>query len=97
VLDTVVTPELEQEGIARDAVRSIQQARKDADLNISDHIILTVQAQGAARDAISAFEGYVREQTLADSLSFGEPSKEAHTSKVKLGDGEVLIGLLPAA
>ena len=38
VLDTEVTPELEAEGMARDMVRAVQQARKDAGLNVSDRI-----------------------------------------------------------
>ena len=40
VLDTVVTPELEREGIARDLVRQVQQARRDAGLDVSDRISL---------------------------------------------------------
>ena len=42
VLDTAVTPELEAEGAARDLVRAVQQARKDAGLQVSDRISLTI-------------------------------------------------------
>ena len=42
VLDTEVTPELAQEGLARDVVRAVQQARRDAGLDVSDRIALTV-------------------------------------------------------
>jgi isoleucyl-tRNA synthetase len=93
VLDTEVTPELEQEGIARDAVRSIQQARKEADLNISDHIALTLDTTGDVQAALSAFEGYIREQTLADSVEFDAPAAGAHESRVNLGSAQVVIGL----
>ncbi|MBI2246162.1 MAG: isoleucine--tRNA ligase [Nocardioides sp.] len=41
VLDTAVTPELAAEGIARDLVRTVQQARRDAGLEVSDRIALT--------------------------------------------------------
>ena len=44
VLDTAVTPELEAEGTARDLVRAVQQARKDAGLQVSDRIALTIAA-----------------------------------------------------
>ena len=42
VLDTAVTPELELEGRARDLIRQIQQARRDAGLDVSDRIALEV-------------------------------------------------------
>ena len=41
VLDTAVTPELAAEGLARDLVRAVQQARRDAGLDVSDRIALT--------------------------------------------------------
>ena len=42
VLDTEVTPELAAEGLARDLVRAVQQARRDAGLDVSDRIALTI-------------------------------------------------------
>ena len=42
VLDVDVTPELEQEGRARDLIRLVQQARRDADLAVTDRIELTI-------------------------------------------------------
>ncbi len=42
VLDTAVTPELASEGLARDLVRAVQQARRDAGLDVSDRIALTI-------------------------------------------------------
>ena len=49
VLNTEVTPELEAEGLARDMVRAIQQARKDAGLNVSDRIRTTVTGRPGRR------------------------------------------------
>ena len=48
LLDTDVTPELEAEGQARDLVRAVQQARRDAGLHVSDRIRLGVRAPAAA-------------------------------------------------
>jgi len=70
-LDTAVTPELEREGLARDLVRLVQQARKDAGLDVSDRIRLFVGGSDAARAAIEEHRAHVTEQTLADELTFG--------------------------
>lgn len=42
VLDTALTPQLQAEGVARDMVRAVQQARKDAGLQVSDRIRTTI-------------------------------------------------------
>lgn len=68
ILDTILTEELELEGIARDIVRSIQQARKDANLNISDRIIVTASCNEVFAKAISLFEKYICDQTLCTNL-----------------------------
>jgi isoleucyl-tRNA synthetase len=67
-LDTVLTPELEREGLARDLVRLVQQARKAADLQVSDRISLTVTASGPWLDALAAHHDVVRAETLATSV-----------------------------
>jgi isoleucyl-tRNA synthetase len=64
-LDTAVTPELAAEGTARDVVRVVQQARRDAGLSVSDRIRLTVGADGPVADAIRAHQAFVASETLA--------------------------------
>ncbi len=71
VLDTVVTPELLAEGLARDVVRVVQQARRDADLNVSDRIALTVSASDDVTAAVRAYETFVASETLATSVAYG--------------------------
>jgi isoleucyl-tRNA synthetase len=70
-LDTTVTPELEAEGRARDVIRIIQQARKDADLHVSDRIELVVGTDDELRSAIETHADQIRTATLAVSLAFG--------------------------
>jgi isoleucyl-tRNA synthetase len=70
VLDTEVTPELEAEGTARDVVRAVQQARKDAGLQVSDRITLTVAGPGPTLAAARAHEELVAGETLATSVSY---------------------------
>ncbi len=67
-LDTELTPELEREGLARDLVRLVQQARKAADLQVSDRISLTVTASEPWLDALAAHCDVVTAETLATSL-----------------------------
>jgi isoleucyl-tRNA synthetase len=68
VLDTALTPELEAEGVARDTVRSVQAARRDAGLEVSDRIVLDIGAPSDVLAAVEAHADWVREQTLATEL-----------------------------
>jgi isoleucyl-tRNA synthetase len=67
VLDTSLTPELEAEGVARDLVRAVQQARRDAGLDVSDRIALTISAQASVANAARAHADLIRRETLAAS------------------------------
>jgi len=70
VLDTVVTPELEAEGTARDLIRAIQQARKDAGLDVSDRIALTIAAPADTLAAAHTHKSLIAAETLATSVEF---------------------------
>lgn len=92
-LDVTLTPELVAEGLARDFVRGVQDARKSADLQIEDTIRLVYQADAAAAAAIAAHADYIKGETLAVSLEQGDPTGEAFTDELKAGDARVQIGL----
>jgi isoleucyl-tRNA synthetase len=68
VLDTVVTPELEAEGLARDVVRAVQQARKDAGLDVSDRIRLNIEGDETAVLAMREHQDLIAGETLAVEL-----------------------------
>ena len=68
-LDIGVTPELEVEGRARDLVRLVQQARRDAGLDVSDRIDLRVSGTGSWIDALEAHRDLVAGETLATSVA----------------------------
>lgn len=92
VLDTEVTPELAQEGLARDIVRAVQQARRDAGLDVSDRISLTVTGGQLVWEATVAHQALIVEETLA--AQFGSaPQLEALPSRddvveTAVGDGQ---------
>jgi isoleucyl-tRNA synthetase len=71
VLDTEVTPELHREGLGRDVVRLVQQARRDAGLDVSDRITLTLEAPEPVVDAVSEHETFVAGEVLATSVAYG--------------------------
>jgi isoleucyl-tRNA synthetase len=85
VLDTAVTPELAEEGLARDLVRAVQQARRDAGLDVSDRISLTLGGSEAVLSAARAHEALVAAETLATSYVVGEVTGGTTAA---LGDGE---------
>ncbi len=70
VLDTEVTPELEAEGMARDVIRAVQQARRDADLNVSDRITLSLSADDSVVGVITPHLGLIAGETLATSVAW---------------------------
>ncbi|MEO6532482.1 MAG: isoleucine--tRNA ligase [Pseudolysinimonas sp.] len=89
VLDTHLTPELEAEGIARDIVRAVQQARKDAGFDVGDRIALTISGDGAAVAAVEAHRDLITSETLAVSLD----AREAETgSEAETGPEAVTVG-----
>ncbi len=72
VLDTRVTAELAAEGLARDVVRAVQQARRDAGLEVSDRIRLTLDPGSAAvAAALETHRQLVATETLAVELVLG--------------------------
>ena len=70
-LVTDLSPELVNEGLVREFVRRVQSLRKDADLDIADRIRLYYTASARLMEAISAFEDYIKEETLAKEMTPG--------------------------
>ncbi len=67
-LDITLTPELRNEGIARDIVNRIQNIRKSRGYEITDKIVLTFAADPAYADAIDQFGDYISRQVLATEI-----------------------------
>ncbi|HCE60611.1 MAG TPA: isoleucine--tRNA ligase, partial [Janibacter terrae] len=84
VLDTEVTDELAAEGLARDVVRAVQDARKQAGLEVSDRISLTITGSQPVWEATVAHQGLIVDETLAGQFG-SAPNLEA----LPLGDGVV--------
>ena len=67
-LVTELTPELVQEGLAREFVRRVQDLRKQANLEIADRIRVFYQASSGLAGAVCAFREYIQSETLAEQL-----------------------------
>lgn len=67
-LDTEVTDDLRDEGRARDVVRHIQQARRDADFQLTDRISLTLSTTDALAGSLEPHRGWIADQVLATSF-----------------------------
>ncbi|GAA4917853.1 isoleucyl-tRNA synthetase [Stackebrandtia albiflava] len=89
VLDTGVTPELYAEGLARDVVRVVQQARKEADLAVTDRIDLRLEASQQVVEAVKGHEKFVAGETLATGVEYGQVGEDVGTTG-EVGDGGVV-------
>jgi isoleucyl-tRNA synthetase len=65
ILQLEITKELEQEGMARDLVRIVQQARKDADFEVSDRIYLKIESAFDLKPVLAHYGHMIQEQTLS--------------------------------
>jgi isoleucyl-tRNA synthetase len=89
VLDTALTPELRAEGDAREIARAVQDLRREAGLELDDHIELWMVGAPAI---VAAHLPAVAADTLAE-LATGEIPADAARSTVKLDDATVTIAL----
>jgi isoleucyl-tRNA synthetase len=71
-LDTTVDDVLRREGLARELVRTVQDARKQADLVVSDRIALQVTGTPGVEAALAEYRAFVMTETLASQWIEGE-------------------------
>jgi isoleucyl-tRNA synthetase len=70
-LDVAITPELRRAGLARDAIRLIQQARKDAGLEITDRIEVWWRATNETGEAVREHRAAIADEVLAVAFAEG--------------------------
>ena len=67
-LDVTITPELENEGNARELINRIQKIRKDNGFELTDRIIVRMTGNGIVKQSIAEFNNYICAEILADKL-----------------------------
>ncbi len=91
-LDITITEELKAEGIARELVNRIQNMRKDAGLEVTDRIAVTIDTTDAIQVACKQFETYICNEVLATELIFHE-LKEGQKEDIE-SEGDTMIQLI---
>jgi isoleucyl-tRNA synthetase len=92
VIDTELTPKLRAEGDARELQRAIQDARKEAGVELDDEVKVRVDAPVAARKTLEPYIRLVEAETRS-TIVFGVVPPSADTVVVDLDSCEVTIGL----
>ena len=85
-LDTTLDDALLNEGFAREVVRSIQDARKQAGLDVADRIVLGVSGSDAIETALEQHREYVMNETLAVEWQPGQGTDALYHDERRLGD-----------
>jgi isoleucyl-tRNA synthetase len=83
ILDTTITPELEQEGLARELISKVQQMRKQNDYEMMDNIKIYLDADEDVNAAVEAYKEYIMKETLAVEVCGGDAAG-AELAKVNL-------------
>jgi isoleucyl-tRNA synthetase len=90
-LDTTLSEALIREGLARELVRCVQEARKQAGLEVSDRIVLSIEGTSEIETAIGEFRDYITNETLTSYWAV--PADDAFVQRHSQGDNEWTIRL----
>jgi len=91
-LDITVTPELENEGNAREFVNRIQKIRKESGFELTDRIMVKVAATNGLKNSLAQFNDYICAEILADKLEL-VPEIEGGT-EIEINDTSLKVIVL---
>ena len=94
-LDTKLTPELVNEGLAREFVNRVQNMRRDAGFSVTDRIRIYFESSDKLAGAISRMSDYIKSETLAMQIHTGRDSAE-HWEKWDIDGEHCEIGISKA-
>ena len=93
-IDRQITPELAEEGIAREVVHRIQGLRRAANFDVTDRIQTWYHApDDLSRVMRGNFAPYIREETLSDQLQPGHPPDGAQSETAKIEGQEITLSV----
>ncbi|MBM3450000.1 MAG: isoleucine--tRNA ligase [Armatimonadetes bacterium] len=94
VLDAHVDAALAREGLARELVHHVQQARRDAGFSVDQRIELVIDAGGEVAEAVREHEAFLADETLAVEVRRGAP-EEGRQREIRVDGHRVVLGLAP--
>ena len=92
-IDLNITTELKEEGLSREIIRVVQNARKKAGLNVDDRIKLNLSYEQEIEDAINHFKVIIANETLSTDLSQNANKNYSYTEEVKVDGTPITISL----
>jgi isoleucyl-tRNA synthetase len=96
-ISTELTPELIAEGVSRELVRHLQNMRRNARFDISDHIMAYYQTkEPLIEQVLSTFASYIKQETLSRELIDGLPPDGAYSEKHRISNSEVSLAIKKA-
>ena len=92
-LDISLTPELINEGMAREIVKRIQNIRKGNQYEITDKVDVTLTRDAAIEGAVNEFGSYISSQVLASSLTLADTLDDADAMPLEIEglDAKVIV------
>jgi isoleucyl-tRNA synthetase len=97
VVTTDITPELADEGLARELVRRIQEMRKAAGFEISDRIRLSYEGDADVARVLATWRDYIAQETLAQVIEAGPPASGAHVEQHDVDGRKVTLAVVRIA
>ena len=92
-IDTRITPELADEGLARELAHRIQNLRKNARYEITDRIITYYQGPSDILRVMDGHQAYIMQETLSEALLAQEPDSDASSESQSIEGMEVVLGV----
>jgi len=93
-ISTELPPELIAEGMSRELVRHLQNMRRNAKFDITDHIITYYQTKELViKQVINTFADYIKQETLSHELIDGLPPDGAYSEKHRISNSEVSLAI----
>ena len=92
-ISSEISEDLKEEGFARELVHHIQNMRKEAGFDISDHIELWIYDSKSTQGSVSKHHDYICLETLSDSIKINTPPDDSYGGEYNIEGHSVNISI----